>query len=181
MDLTNILASTKLTWKVEGSFHYVDLLPPDDPDPSILGTFPYRITITEHYPFKEHKDQRTCYIVSFGRHVLRGKVYDLCNKFFDLEVAKNEALKFAARILLEALCNLSPEITASFNTDIDFAFLGINPDEIEDSPLDPGWKSAPITQANFPRAKKALELAGFEVTTGTNAEKQQWIWWRSKP
>lgn len=44
----------------------------------------------------------------------------------------------------------------------------------------PGWKSAPIDEMNFPRAKKALELAGFEVDRGTNAEKQLWIWWRAK-
>jgi hypothetical protein len=66
------------------------------------------------------------------------------------------------------------------NTKLTFTFLGINPETIEDGLLNPGWKVAPIAQTNFLRAKKALELAGFEVTDGTNAEKQRWIWWRPK-
>ena len=168
MNLTTILAGTQLTWKVDGSFHYVDLMPFES------GPVPYRIVVREDSPSSWGKpEDPTYYKISFG-------VFCNSRRFYDLEVAKKEAINFAARILLEALCNLNPEITAPFNADIDFAFLGINPDEIEDGLLDPGWKVAPIAQANFPRAKKALELAGFEVTDGTNAEKQQWIWWRNR-
>jgi hypothetical protein len=174
--LTTLLAGTQLTWKVDGSFHYVDLMPFES------GPVPYRIVVREDSPSSWGKpEDPTYYKISFG-------VFCNSRRFYDLEVAKKEAVNFAARVLLEALCNLNPEITAPFNADIDFAFLGIDPKTIEEDALTPvgldvfkpGWKVAPIAQANFPRAKKALELAGFEVTDGTNAEKQQWIWWRAK-
>lgn len=166
MDLVTLLDSTNLVWLVDGDddLHYVDLLNP------IEGSAAYRIAVRKHSFSVLPSDRVTYYKISFGAFCTR-------HRFDDLEVAKREAIKFAARLLLEALGNLNSDVTKPYHGDIDFEFLGIPLKEIQPSPTMPGWKSGPIHAVNYPRAKKALEQAGFKVDQGVNAEGQMWIWW----
>lgn len=91
-NLAEVVTSTNLVWVIDKDIHYVDLIP--------SKADVYRINVRRHELSNVSKPADLPYYkISFGLIGNR-------RHFKNLETAKEEAVKFAVRLLLEALCSI---------------------------------------------------------------------------